>query len=95
MGPATRGRVRGGRAGLGGARGGQGGPGGPGGARRGRELKKGRSESKMPKNENFGQVPPRNGLEPPRSLKSARWRLPGAPWGRPFEGGPNGQPLSG
>ena len=24
----------------------------------------------------FGQVPPRNGLEPPRSLKSARWRLP-------------------
>ena len=40
---------------------------------------------------NFGEVPPKNGLQPPRSLKSALWRLPGAPWGRPFEGGPNGQ----
>ena len=77
--------ARRGQEGPGGARGGRGG--GPGGAR---ELR-GRSESKKRKNENFGQVPPRNGLEPPRSLKSARWRLPGAPWGRPFEGGPNGQ----
>ena len=47
----------------------------PGGARAGPGRGQGGAKKK-----NFGQ-----------SLKSARWRLPGARWGRPFEGGPNGQ----
>ena len=33
---------------------------------------------------NFAKWPPRTGLEPPRSLKSARWRLRGRPWRVPF-----------
>ena len=50
------------------------------------------STRKTPKFRILAQSP-QTGREPPRSLKSARWRLPKFPCGAPFPGGPKGQPL--
>ena len=94
QGRAGQGRAGAGRAGQGragrageGPAGAQGGPG----AARGRVP---RFKGKRAKIANFGQVPPRTGLEPPRSLKSARKRLSGAPCRALFLGGPkNGSPI--
>ena len=59
----------------------EGGQGGPGGGQGYRGWGGPRQRAKSPK-----EVPPRNGLEPPRSLKSARWRLPGPPGGALLRG---------